>query len=131
MHKISVFILCLAATIAVPAIALAKVPAQGSTRAAILQAAADPTSSTARCFEVELATRGSNWAFVDNPRSAAHTAACRGLQLGGYTFLHRARGRWTSVSSGDELGCPIRSSPHQPTIPSTIVRELTGLRCRR
>ena len=131
MRKISVFIICLAAAIAVPAVALAKVPAQGSTRAAILKAAADPTSSTARCFEAVLATRGSDWAFVDNPRSAAHVAACRGLQLGGYTFLHRARGRWTAVSSGDELSCPIRSLPHKSTIPSTIVRELTGLRCRQ
>lgn len=119
----------LALTAVAPGPALATVPATGSTRTAILRVAVIATNRTARCFQVNLASRGSAWAIVQTPGSDENNSSCDNVQVGGYAIVHYEHGRWTLVSSSDPLVCPIASRPGEPVISSTVVRELTGLHC--
>jgi hypothetical protein len=117
------------AALVIPAAAQAKIPVGGATRAEILYATVGDNSSHDQCYGTYLASRGSPWALQTTPTSDYRKAACRQIQAGGFGILNYSGGRWHVVSEADYVSCPFLSRPHEPAIPSTILRELTGHYC--
>lgn len=119
MRKLIVALI-IATTVAVPAVAIARVPAHGSTRDAILRAAIgkDNRFNPYTCFAAYVASKGSPWAIVETPRP------CRQVQAGGYTFVHQVNRRWRFVTSGDEL-C---RENHPPGVSKRIFKRLAVCR---
>jgi hypothetical protein len=126
-------LICLSVTavcVAGPALATAKVPAPGDTRALLIRAIFGANSHGATgCFTTFLASPHSTWAIAAAPSSDGHKPECAQIQPGGFTILHYNNQRWHTVSAGDEVMCPFGSDPEQPIIPSGVLWQLTGTEC--
>ena len=124
MKRLAVLALVL---LALPMSAQAAVSAPQGVRAAMLR---DTHGTPQQCFTVRLAHRGSGWGIIYAKGTAR--GACDEVQSGDFSIVRLHRGRWVQVTGGDELAhqrCPIESDPHQPTLPSSILYQLTGKRC--
>lgn len=89
----------------VPAVAVARRVATGSTRTAIERAVASAFNAPQRCVLVYVTTKDrGNWGTMSfNP---ANERSCEGWQFNGVDIAHRAHGRWQSVTSGSaEIPC--------------------------
>ena len=108
-----------------PAVAVARRVATGSTRNAIARAAAPqlPPGIPARCLFGQVTTKdGGNWATVGF--NGVHYRSCGRWGFNGVVILHRARGRWEYVTAGSALLPCGRFG-----IPVAVRRDLT-LPCR-
>ena len=121
-------ILTVIALLAIPALALAKVPVHGSTKVAIAKAAGFPAAQV-NCVDAYLAGKRSHWAIQTTPVSDIHKTGCQDLQPGDFAILLSTKGRWHVVTEADEVVCPFQSRPHEPTIPGKVLKQLTDHYC--
>jgi hypothetical protein len=92
----------IALAVLVPAVAVARRLATGTTRTAIERVAVPGFDGPQRCLIVAVTTKdGGNWATVGF--NGADYRSCASWGLNGVYILHRARGRWRNVTSGSAL----------------------------
>jgi hypothetical protein len=88
--------------LAVPALAVARRIATGSTRSAIVRAALGTHTAPQRCLLVYVSTVGGGpWATIGF--NEANARSCAGWEFDGVDILRRVHGRWRGVASGSSM----------------------------
>ena len=111
LRLVTTAVLGLGLALAVAGAALARRPAAGPQKRAIMTAAGLRPGTPLRCYRVEVSTVNSAWAATQY--AGATGRPCIAYAADGVSITHFVRGRWRLVTAGSAFTCPIPG--HIPT----------------